>query len=235
MAGQFIDLARAMVADQPGEQLTIKRVLQFAARAVPGCEDASVTRVTTHSRPHTVAATSDLPGKVSELQYQCGEGPCLEALERSDVVHTGELATERQWPRFGPLAVTQLGIHSLLSFRLFLTNHERGSLNFVSRQPEAFDTMALSIGAIFASYTSLVLLNDFHRDENMQLHRALESNREIGMAMGILMARELCTSDEAFHQLRSASQHLHRKLHELAGEVIETGTLPVHRLGDGGV
>src|SRR5829696_26281 len=39
-----------------------------------------------------------------------------------------------------------------------------------------------------------------------QLERALVSNRQIGMAMGILMERHSLTHEQAFHRLRDLSQ-----------------------------
>jgi hypothetical protein len=61
------------------------------------------------------------------------------------------------------------------------------------------------------------------RAANLEL--ALATNREIGQAIGILMATEQVTADQAFDRLRSASQHLHRKLREIAADVVETGIL----------
>ena len=55
--------------------------------------------------------------------------------------------------------------------------------------------------------------------------RRLDSNREIGVALGILMSRHLITQAQAFDLLRMASQHTHRKLREIATEVAETGML----------
>jgi len=57
------------------------------------------------------------------------------------------------------------------------------------------------------------------------LHRALHSNREIGAAMGILMATHKLTSDQAFDLLRRTSQRVHRKIALIAADVIETGVL----------
>jgi hypothetical protein len=57
------------------------------------------------------------------------------------------------------------------------------------------------------------------------LQCALGSNREIGAAMGILMARHQLTATQAFDVLRRTSQHCHRRIVSLAAEVIETGTL----------
>jgi hypothetical protein len=228
MGGHFVDLARMMIEGHPTGQLAIERVLQFAAQAVPGSEYAAITRVSGQSRPSTIAATAELPVRVDTLQFETGEGPCLQALDLSDIAHTDDLSEDRQWPQFAARAVSETGIRSMLSFRLFLSQKERAALNFYAHSPRAFDSLSLSIGAIFSAYASLTLINELNRDESMQLHRALESNREIGMAMGILMARELHTAEQAFGRLRAASQHLHRKLHDIATEVIHTGELPHH-------
>jgi hypothetical protein len=57
------------------------------------------------------------------------------------------------------------------------------------------------------------------------LEIALGSNRDIGTAVGILMNAHLVTQEQAFGMLRTASQHGHRKLREVANEVIFTGSI----------
>jgi hypothetical protein len=59
---------------------------------------------------------------------------------------------------------------------------------------------------------------------NLQV--ALTSNRRIGTAIGILMAHRHITDSAAFELLREASQRLHRKLRDIAEDVVLTGTLP---------
>lgn len=59
------------------------------------------------------------------------------------------------------------------------------------------------------------------------LERALDSNRDIGVAMGIPMTRHPVTQEQAFDLLRLASQHGHRKLVEVAQDVITAGDLAV--------
>lgn len=54
---------------------------------------------------------------------------------------------------------------------------------------------------------------------------AVASNRQIGAAVGILMANHRLTEEQAFGRLRMASQHTHRKLRDIAAEVTETGKL----------
>jgi len=60
--------------------------------------------------------------------------------------------------------------------------------------------------------------------ENLQV--ALASNRRIGTAIGILMAQRRITDTAAFDLLRDVSQRDHRKLREVADDVVLTGALP---------
>jgi hypothetical protein len=225
MAAQFVDLARYMIEEHNDEHV-ITRVVQFAARAVPGSEHVGLSIVAGQQPPHTLAATDEVPGRIDELQHPLGEGPSLQALIQSDIARADDLATDRQWPRFASQAIADTGIRSMLSIRLFLTGSKRAALTFYAKQPHAFDDVSVSTAAIFAAYASLIQLNTIHQDKAMHLERALESNREIGTAIGILMARELLTSERAFDQLRAASQHLHRKLRDVAEEVKTTGSCP---------
>lgn len=58
------------------------------------------------------------------------------------------------------------------------------------------------------------------------LEIALQSSRVIGMAVGIVMERCKLTPDEAFDLLVSVSQHEHRKLREIADDLVLTGAIP---------
>ena len=62
--------------------------------------------------------------------------------------------------------------------------------------------------------------------EAANLKRALEHSRDIGAAVGVLMAFHKVPQDEAFELLRRTSQDLNRKLYALAKEVLATGELP---------
>ena len=57
------------------------------------------------------------------------------------------------------------------------------------------------------------------------LHVALSSNREIGVAVGIVMVNHQLTRDQAFDLLSRVSQHVNRKLGVVALEVAQTGDL----------
>jgi len=59
-----------------------------------------------------------------------------------------------------------------------------------------------------------------------QIRTALESNRVIGSAVGIVMATYRLTGKQAFQLLVSVSQHSNRKLRDVAVDVTNTRNLP---------
>lgn len=205
------------------------RMVTITARAVPHADFASLTVITARSRPRTLASTADLLARLDELQYELDEGPCLEAIDTDDYVHTDDLSRESRWPRFGPRAVADCGVHSMLSIRLTLTGELRAALNFYALDRAVFTEHDVAVSALLSGYVGMAVALAVERERSANLEVALGSSRQIGMAMGILMSSRLLTADQAFEELRAASQHLHRKIRDIAGEVMDTGALPETR------
>jgi DNA-binding response OmpR family regulator/anti-sigma regulatory factor (Ser/Thr protein kinase) len=59
-----------------------------------------------------------------------------------------------------------------------------------------------------------------------QIRGALDSNRIIGTAVGIVMASYQLTAHQGFRLLVAASQNTNSKLRDIANSVVETGSLP---------
>lgn len=57
------------------------------------------------------------------------------------------------------------------------------------------------------------------------LEAALEGNRRIGAAVGVLMAHDHVTYEQGLHRLTIASQHHNRKLRDIAADVLYTGEI----------
>ncbi|HET6878288.1 MAG TPA: ANTAR domain-containing protein [Jatrophihabitans sp.] len=57
------------------------------------------------------------------------------------------------------------------------------------------------------------------------LQAALDVRQEIGMAMGIVMARQYVAAGQAFALLRDASRAQHRPLRDVAADVVARGRL----------
>lgn len=108
----------------------------------------------------------------------------------------------------------------------FLNDQNRAALNMYATRPGVFTDQSIATGSMFAAYSSMALLAAARQDHINQLTHALEYNRQIGVAMGILMASGKLTQHTAFDQLRTASQNLNRKLAGIAADVTRTGHLP---------
>jgi hypothetical protein len=220
------EFARRFMSEWDGRPLRPEQIVQLATDAVPHTIGAGLTLITGDRPPRTLAASSELPARVDAIEYETGEGPCLEAIEDDDITRADDLTTDTRWPKFSERTVRETPIRSMFGVRIFLGADDRGALNFYAPEPGAFTELDLGIGAVFSTLSSLALHNVLAHEKTVNLETALESSRRIGMAMGILMASKLLTADQAFDQLRDASQHLHRKLREIAIEVTETGVLP---------
>lgn len=196
-----------------------------AAVSLPGANDASITVRAGH-RFATKAPTSDLPCAVDALQYAHG-GPCLDAVQGTEpVLRIENLRTECRWPAFSAAALVHTPVLSMLSYRLQIGAEDPiGALNVFGTTPQAFDAETVTAGKHLAAYAAAVLAYAAKHQKVHNLEIALDSNRDIGAAIGILMTRRLVTRDQAFDLLRTTSQHANRKLSEIAEDVIRTGDL----------
>jgi hypothetical protein len=141
------------------------------------------------------------------------------------VVLAADLDHEDRWPRFCAAVRTQTPVRGVLSFHL-LDEPSRTALNLYSEKPHAFDSEAVSAAALFAAHARVLVIHAACADRATNLGFALNSSRQIGTAIGILMSVHKVTAERAFEMLRTASQQLHRKLHVVAEDVTLTGTLP---------
>jgi GAF domain-containing protein len=225
LAETFVNIARQLEAESSPET-TRYRVTQTAVATIGGCDHAAISIVRRRGGVETVAATDDVPTVVDAIQYETGEGPCLTAIYEHATYLIDDLAGNQRWPVFSRRAVTETGIRCMLSFRLFLQGDTLGALNMYSRHPAAFDEHGAAVGAILAAHAAIAMAAAREHQRAEQLEEALRSSREIGMAIGVLMNSDKVAEDEAFTRLRHASQNLHRKLREVANEVVDTGELP---------
>jgi hypothetical protein len=203
-----------------------------AVRQVPGAEDAGITRSAKGGPMETLAPTSDLVSATDRIQYELDSGPCIDAIRSDGVVRAGDLRGEPRWAELGHRAYDATGVQSMLSFRLYLEEEDDvvTGLNLYSRKVEAFSMWSQTVGLLLATHGALALANARAHERNDHLNRALLSNREIGVAIGILMATHQISRDDALGLLRIASQHTNRKLADIASEVADAGELALPTL-----
>lgn len=221
----FAELTEILYAR--GRTLTPDLLVQATQQGIPHADGVGITLVASGGSARTVAASSALARAADQIQYELHEGPCLEAAEDHDLIEVGDLASERRWPAFTPRAVAELGVRNMACLSLPVPDGpHRAALNLYATRPCALSPQDMAAGAILASFMGLALQAEEAQRKAAHLESALETSRQIGTAMGILMAREMLTSDQAFAQLRDTSQRLNRKLREVALFVVDTGQLP---------
>jgi GAF domain-containing protein len=169
-------------------------------------------------RPRTLAATDPLALHVERLQFETGEGPCLESLAGYRIHEVVDLRAEARWPTFAARALQETPVRSALSVRLDAGAGPMGSLNLYAQQPAAFDADDRHVASLLAAHAAVALAAS---SEAHQLQEALETRTVIATAKGILMAREGIGEDEAFDVLRRASQRLNVKLRVVAADIVQ--------------
>ena len=202
-------------------------VTSLAVQRVGSAKAASITTLE-RNRFVTAAATGDDARRADAIQYELGSGPCLDAIVDHTIYQPKDLGADERWPEYGRRVVEEVGMRSMLSFRMKVElDGVIAGMNLYSKEPDAFDEQDLAEGLLLTTHAAQALTVIRLKDRTNNLEQALISNRDIGTAMGVLMAQHKVTRDQAFDLLRIASQNTNRKLHDVALEVIDTGTVDV--------
>lgn len=233
----LVEVAAAMHSlSQPvggsSDRAPFDALVRVAVERVPGARWASISMLR-EGRFITASSTAQQAVSADLMQYDIGSGPCVDAVLNDSLCVAGQVGTDPRWSQWGPRAHAEVGVNSVLSQRLHLPEQAWvvGGLNIYSDTPDAFEEAAVAVALILATHGAMVLSQQLASRHAKNLSKALESNREIGVAMGILMNQSRCTQQEAFDVLREASQRSNRKLAAVAAEVVATGTLAIAQVG----
>ena len=202
-------------------------VARLAVKRLPHARAVSITTVK-NDRFVTAASTDEVARQADALQYELGSGPCIDAILDQTIYQPKDLAVDDRWPEYGRRVVAELGLHSMLSFRMRLEfAGVIAGMNFYSDEPDAFDDHDLAEGLLLTTHAAQAVGAAQLHDRAVNLERALGTSREIGIAIGVLMGMHKLARAEAFNLLKIASQNTNRKLHRVAMDVIDTGTVDV--------
>jgi GAF domain-containing protein len=200
----------------------LTRVTDLATRTIPGAGQVSITLVGTGGA-HTAAYTGPLALTLDEMQYRCGQGPCLTAALRNATMHVPDMAAETRWPHWTGEAVTA-GAHSSLSIGLPMHEEVTGALNVYATRRGAFSEDAVLLAQTFAEFAAVAMSNAHLYETQVTLAQhmraAMESRAVIEQAKGIVMAERRCTADEAFATLTKVSQDSNHKVRDVAAALV---------------
>lgn len=207
-----------------------QRLVDLATTSIAGCDWAGITVRPTKGIAHSLTPGQDVVKEIDEYQHSIGEGPCLDAARTRDPVLSRDLSQEDRWPRFCVYALAETPVRGALSFHLADVPSPT-ALNLYSASPMGLDDEAVTSASLFAIHASMMIAHAESAHQAATLGAALTTSRQIGAAVGILMALHKITEDQAYDLLRTASNRLNRKLRDIAQDVTESGTLPTGQEG----
>ena len=220
------EFIRALATILVGEETldsVLARVCQLAVAAVPAADHCGVTLLN-RGRAITAAATDSITLQVDGSQYHFDEGPCLSSALTGLLVRVDDMAHDDRFPRFAADAV-QLGILASLSLPLSARGETFGALNVYAKANDPWDHRAIDLLQQFAAQASVAVANARVHDQAAslvaQLQESIASRQIIEQAVGVLMARRQCSSDEAFATIRKASQSSNRRVRALAEQIVD--------------
>jgi len=222
----FQTLARLIYSGSTFDDI-YQQLVETAPRIVAGCDHASLM-LARRDGYETAAASDDVARRIDALERELGEGPCVDAIDEEAGQIDSDITRHSSWPRLAERVIAETPVRGMAGYRIVIEGKKVGALNLFSDTPGAFETEGADQGAVLSAFASVALMSMANRDRADSLRRGLESNREVGKAIGLLMAAHHIGSDEAFEVLRKASNDMNMKLTEVAREVIENAERRPH-------
>jgi GAF domain-containing protein len=195
---------------------------QSTVEFVDGCDHASLM-LRRRGRVETVGASDDLARQIDQLERALGQGPCLDAIDESepDQHLCPDLTSGSNWPELASLVLEKTPVKGMAGFRIRQDGQKVGALNVFSDTAGALTQHSLDQAIMLTAFASVTLAALERGEEATTLRRGLESNREIGKAIGLLMAMHDIDDDQAFQMLSTVSQEMNIKLAQVASQVID--------------
>ncbi|MFK4099412.1 ANTAR domain-containing protein [Streptomyces sp. NPDC019531] len=204
----------------------LRELVRLASTSLPAPVYCSITlRSENSAHPYTAAASHQLVDQFDQRQYDEGDGPCLRTLRTGTAHHVDDVDGEDRFGSFPEIA-REYGLRSMLALPLAAPRQQvAGVLNMYSTEPRGFDVQVREQAAVFAGHASgalgVALKFAGQLQFSLDLQSAIASRGVIDQALGVVMAREGCSSERAFEILTRASQHRNIKLRDLAADLVE--------------
>jgi GAF domain-containing protein len=215
-AARFARISQQLFAgDDP--RTVLQTAVDTAVETIEPCDYAGISLRHGKGLIDTPVMTDAIVLTADNLQYELGEGPCLDAIYRDGTDVIDDLRNEQRWPKWAP-AAADLGLRGVLSVRLETSERIVGGLNLYSARPYAYTENDVLTGHIYAMHASTAIHQSQDKDG---LRLALNTRHEIGMAQGLLMGYFDIDPDGAFQLLRRMSSVHNVKLRELAAAVVD--------------
>ncbi|MDR2985466.1 MAG: ANTAR domain-containing protein [Nocardiopsaceae bacterium] len=227
-AGELLTLANA------SESRAMHRLVELAARHVPGCSGATAVLWQGDEPTITSASHPDL-SELADVQLASRRGPAIDALSEKAQMSCPDTLSEERWPDYTSRALS-MGVRSSLTLV-----HSSGSsegpdqlaltLTMYATRPRVLDASRAPVAELLIAFGSAVMHNtsayDAAQRTARQLSEGVGSRAVVDQAKGILMVGLSCSADEALRRMREISQTRQIKVTEVAKRIVESHELDV--------
>ncbi len=196
-----------------------RAIVDTATRLVDGCDHASLMLVRS-GEPYTAAASDEIAEMIDGIEREVGDGPCLDAITDEAAYVDSDLTDGSPWPALHTRVLAETPVRGMAGVRLLDEKEKNGALNIFSDTPGALTSTSVDQAIMLVSFVSVALLAAREKRSAETLRAGLASNREIGKAIGLMMAFHHVDDEKAFSILRQASQDMNIKITEVAREII---------------
>jgi ANTAR domain len=221
-AGDLLTLAGV------SESRAMNRLVELAARHVPGCSGASAMLWQDDEPAVTAASHPDL-SELAQVQQECGRGPVADALAGEAQVSCPDTLSETRWPEYARQALA-VGVRCSLTL-VYRSGPVALTLTLYATRPRALNPDRLPIGELLVAFGGATMRNTTEygaaQRTARQLTEGADSRAVVDQAKGILMAGFSCSAEEALRRMREISQARHIKVTEVARRIVESHELEV--------
>ena len=218
----FVEVADTLVDDF--DLVDFLQNLTDHAAAISGADAVGLMLADQDGRLRFMASSNETGEMLELLQLQNAEGPCLDCfIGKRPVINADLAAASERWPRFAPSALAA-GFRSVHAFPMRLRDTVIGALNLFGRAQSEFAEDEVRVVQAMADVATIALLQErsIARSDALtgQLQGALNSRVLLEQAKGAFAQREGTSPEEAFTRLRARARSNHRRLIDVAEEVL---------------
>ncbi len=219
-----------------GQTVQVDALLDVVVRraaALAGDDVSAAMTVRLDGRSAVAASTDEQAAACDSEEQAAGEGPCLDAGREERLITVPDIAAERRWERWRDASVAAgFGSSAAVPGRTPEGSRIDLAIDLYRPQRGEWDLAALEAVQGFADDAVTAVLVASRVEEqsrvNADLKTAMASRTVIDQALGVMMAQNRCSPEEAFGILRRASQHRNAKLRDVAAQIVAqvSGTEP---------
>lgn len=212
-----------MLLSEQDATTAVGQLARAAQQTIPSAAGAGVSLLSEEGTRISTASTDAVVEAADAAQYDLGMGPCLSAWGTGEPQRIDDTTTDSRWARWQAAAAAS-GIRSVLSTPLVHRGRTLGALKVYANAPEAFGETEERLLGLLADAAATLLGAAQTHDAPVRLSGALKTalaTREVvGLAAGVLMAREHLGPEAARSALLETARTQERRVAEVAADVL---------------